>query len=232
MLDHKKNYVYIVISQTPTLFGRVIRKIMKLKYNHASIAFDDKLEELYSFGRIQNKTPIIAGLVKEYPDRFSLRKKDYVSVKIYKIPVTNAQYQLGLNRIKQIEEDKDGYLYNLLSVLSYPLSKGFATYKTYSCVEFVVHMIQHMNIPLLDNRARYNYTPEELAKSLDQPVFYEGNLLDYCHNTSEEADFFFQRPKYIVATIKSIGIICRLIYRGFRYYNGEDAHLNKSRRLS
>lgn len=213
----ENRYVYIVLSQTPTRFGSVIRKIIKEHFNHVSIAFDESLVELYSFGRYQHKVPLVAGLIREYPERFSLLKKAFINARIYKIPVSQAQYIRGRRRIRQITKDKDGYLYNLFSVISFPVLGGFSTFKAYSCVEFVAHVLRYMHIPLDDNRPEYSFTPEAIALSLDQYLEYEGNLLDYCNRTSSETEHFLENPNYLIATYRSVIVVGRLLYRMLRY---------------
>lgn len=218
MLEQQNTYVYIVISQTTSRFGGMIRKVLGCYYNHASIAFDEKLENLYSFGRFKQRMPLIAGLIKEYPARFLVGNRQQVPVCIYKIPITEEQYQKGLKRIQEITEDEDEYLYNLFSVLSYPLSGGFSTYKAYSCVEFVAHMVHYMNIPLTVKKPAYAYTPEELGKALNQKIYYEGNLLEYCHENIGDAAQFFAQPDLLPETAKSAKIFGRLLVRAAKQH--------------
>jgi hypothetical protein len=214
----RTRFIYIVLSKTPTRFGVMIRRMIKDEYNHASIAFDEQFRELYSFGRYQYKVPLVAGLVKEYPERFSLLKKTYIQVRVYKIPVTQEQFQKGKRRISQIVNDEDGYLYNLFSVLSFPLTGGFATFKAYSCVEFVTHLLRYMNIPLSEEKPEYRFTPEDIRNSLELFLTYEGNLLDYCSASSEEARFFLSHPNYVLAAGKSMYAVARLLYRMVRHH--------------
>lgn len=209
-------YIYVVLSQTPTGFGRIIRKIGKISYNHASIAFDKELMELYSFGRKQNQVPIVAGFVKEYPERFSLKKNFHVNTKIYQIPVTRSQYMMGKERVQQIANDDD-YLYNLFSVLLFPFVHGFSTFKAYSCAEFVVHILGYMNISLKNEKLCCQYTPEDIGKIFQQYLYFKGNLLDYCSSNQTNCEYFFQNPSYIRATISSLHIIARLLFRKIWY---------------
>ena len=44
--------VYIVLTQTGTILSRAVKLYTGKQYNHASIALDEELEELYSFGRV------------------------------------------------------------------------------------------------------------------------------------------------------------------------------------
>jgi len=216
--SNDNKYVYILLSETPSRFGQVIRRICKIKYNHASIAFDEDLKLLYSFARRKNRVPLNAGLVKESCDRFSLRTSSYIAVKIYKIPVTRTQYALGKWRIRQINYDPDGYLYNLFSVLTFPLTRGFGTYKAFSCAEFVVHMIRHMGIEFSSKRENYQITPEEIGRSLNAEVFFEGNLLEYYGQSPQTSEDFFERPRYVKDFLLCSSIIARLIYRKCRHH--------------
>lgn len=43
--------IYIVLTGTGTAFSGIIKWFTKAELNHASIAFDSELREVYSFGR-------------------------------------------------------------------------------------------------------------------------------------------------------------------------------------
>ena len=126
-----------MISQTNTRFARLVRKFGKTHYNHAAVALDEELEQLYAFARPKHKAVLLARLVKENVHRYTLGKEQTVNVVIFKIDVTMRQYLWVKNTIEQIYADKE-YIYNLLSVLSYPVSRGFSTYKAFSCIEFAM----------------------------------------------------------------------------------------------
>ncbi len=207
-------YIYVMLSKTPTWFGGAIRSVMGYTYNHTSIAFDQRLEHLYSFGRRVHKVPVVAGLVKEYPERFTLNAVTDVPVRIYKIPVTKEQYDLGLRKIKEIKDDKEEYLYNLYSVLLYPIFKGFPTYKAFTCTEFVVALLHHMNVTLSEERAAHTATPDGMMDLLrDYEVIYEGNLLEYDTDLSEHKPVYFRSPNYVKDSIATIYTLGRLVRR-------------------
>ncbi len=210
-------YIYVVLSQTPTKFGRFIRSKTKTKYSHTSISFDEKLEQLYSFGRAQHEIPMKAGLVKEFRERFSLNKIDYVPCKIYKIPVSQIDYARGLEMIKEIKYDTDGYLYNLFSVLTFPMFHGIATYKTFTCVEFTAYMLRYMNVEWQQSKPDYKYMPEQLGAELEEWYHSEGNLLDILKPSPEESEFYFKKSNCFNTAWKSIWVLLRLGYRKMRY---------------
>ena len=210
-------YIYVVLSQTPTKFGSMIRRRTKTKYSHISISFDEKLIELYSFGRAQHEIPMKAGLVKEFRERFSLNKVDYVPCKIYKIPVTQLDYARGFEMIKEIKNDTDGYIYNLFSVLTYPMFHGIATYKAFTCVEFTAYMLHAMNVEWKQSKPDHKYMPEQLGAELEEWYHSEGNLLDILKPNPVESEFYFRKSNCFNTALKSAWVLLRLGYRKMRY---------------
>lgn len=209
-------YVYVILTQTSTYFASTIRRIMRRKYNHASISFCSDLSEVYAFGRYRHKAPILAGLIHEYPDRMSLRKKDNVPCLIYKIPVTQVNYQKGLDKISEITNDSDGYLYNLFSVLTYPLTKGFRTYKAFSCSEFVAYMLNHMEVEGIEKQT-YRYTPWGLSEILEKYKCYEGDLLPLIEKSRRDEIDYFSNVNYLTVTGRSVKTIAELMCRRYRH---------------
>ena len=217
--DAREYYIYIMLSQTPSKFGRVIRKLDGSEYNHASISFDDKLSQLYSFGRYRNSNPVHAGMVKEYLERFTLMKESSVKTSIYEVPVTKEQYLQGKKRILEIKHDKEGYLYNLFSVLSYPIFHGFHTYKAYTCAEFVAHMMTVMGIPVSETEGIHSVTPQQLSDNMGGRLIFRGNLLEYWSERQAVINDFFDDTRYRAVAAKSISVALRLLYRRIRYRN-------------
>lgn len=210
-------YIYVVLSQTPTKFGSLIRMGIHAKYNHTSIAFDENFEKLYSFGRAQHEIPVKAGIVREFRERFSLNKVEYVPCKVYKIPVSRIDYARGLERIKRIEDDTDGYLYNLFSVLLYPLFHGFSTYKSFTCVEFTAYMLHYMNVAWNGSKPDCKYLPQQLGDELERWAYFEGNLLSRLSPSPKDSEEYFKKSSYLNTAVKSIPILIRLGFRKMKY---------------
>ena len=55
--------IYIVTTYTGTVLSYLIRKISKTPYAHVSLALNEDLRPMYSFGRLNPKTPIFSGFV-------------------------------------------------------------------------------------------------------------------------------------------------------------------------
>ena len=69
--SNESNYenIYIVLTQTKTYPARAIRLYTQEPYAHASIAFDENLEEMYSFARRGVYNPFNAGFIREDIDK-------------------------------------------------------------------------------------------------------------------------------------------------------------------
>ena len=51
--------VYILLTHTGTILSKAIKLYTSHEYTHVSIALDEKLDRLYSFGRINPYNPFI-----------------------------------------------------------------------------------------------------------------------------------------------------------------------------
>ena len=174
----KQKFIYIMVSSTGTRFGRIIRYATKSSFNHVSISFDESMKQLYSFGRYCHCMPFIGGLVNETQDRFTLRRGAEVEIGVYKIPVSDNAFFKGLDRIAEIAAD-DEYAYNLLSAITFCVKGGTEHYKTYTCSEFVSHLLRLMRPDLAFGKADCKVLPDNFVEQLGAYEYYRGPLNGY-----------------------------------------------------
>lgn len=179
--------IYILISQTNTRFGKLIRKFGKIQYNHASIALDSELSEIYSFARQRHSLVLTGKLVKENISRFTLNRATNINATIFEVPVTEEQYDEIKVLIEEIYNDKE-YLYNLFSVLTYPLTKGLSVYKAFTCNEFAMYVLKLLGHEV--QKPLYQYKPDDLLEILGDKIYYQGNLLEYVKEKKVKTDYF------------------------------------------
>ena len=183
--------IYIMISQTHTKIARLIRRFGKTKYNHAAVALDAGLERLYAFARPHHKGIFLARLVQETVFRYTLGKTDFVGVMIFRLEVTKEQYRWVSETIDKIQNDGE-FVYNLLSVLTYPVFKGFGTYKAFSCIEFIMYILGGVGYKA--DKPLYRYRPDDLRGLLADSLCFEGNLLDYKTGPAAAGDNSYYSP--------------------------------------
>lgn len=202
-----------MLSQTQTRFARCIRLFGKQEYNHVSIGLDPELREVYAFSRPQHNAVLLGSLNKEALDRYTLRRNNSVPVVVFRISITENEYEWITATIRNILYNRQ-YMYNLFSVLTYPLIKGFATYRAYTCIEFVAYLLQHTG-RLLDKPC-CRYTPDELLNEFQSDMIYKGDIRGCMVQTGEGSQYFepFDRKMFV----QSIKAFCVLTVRTcFRY---------------
>ena len=179
-----KKYVYIVISRTQTKFAKCIRCFGKIKYNHSAIGLDADLKELYAFSRPRYRAIFLGRLDRETLNRYTMDKDQAVPVVVFKLPVSSKMYYNIRKYIEEVSYDSE-YMYNLFSVLTYPITHGFATYKTFNCTEFVAHLLKTMNYPL--DHPAYRYKPDDFLEILKEYIIFDGDLREYmkCDDVDE-----------------------------------------------
>lgn len=178
-------YIYIMISRTRTGFGRLLRYVGRMQYNHSSISLDEDFKELYAFSRPKHHALFTGRLVRETLDRYTLKKGHMIPVTVFQLQITQEQHDKIRCMIEEISQDPE-YMYNLFSVLTYPITKGFETYKSYNCTEFVAHTLKELNFPL--EKPAYSYKPDDFLQILSPYIVYQGDIKGYmrCLDTDEQ----------------------------------------------
>lgn len=167
--------VYLLLTDTGTLFTRMIRLYTKESHNHASIGFDCELTEVYSFGRKRPRNPFIGGFVKE-----DIRSELFrnATCAVYVFTVTEKQYDNMLRLIKEIDANKQKYRYNLLGLFAIALNKQIHRKHAFFCSHFVAKVLQEGHI-LETNKHLSMITPQDLKKASAHKLVYQGKLQSY-----------------------------------------------------
>lgn len=173
--------IYIILSNTGTLFSKTIKLYTKAPYNHTSIGFDMELRELYSFGRKKPNNPLIAGFVRE-----NLRHDFFKNTTccIYKLTISHNKYLSIRKLLDEFEIETHKYRYNLVGVLgvmfNYPINRSYH----YFCSQFVAALLQESGI--------YNFgkniglvKPSDFHCIKNATLVYEGSFLDYISSLSK-----------------------------------------------
>jgi len=171
--------VYILLTDTGTIFTKLIKLYTKKAYNHASISFDAELTQVYSFGRKKPRNPFVGGFVKEDVKRDLFKQADCV---IYSFTVTEGQIKKMRRYIQRIEAQKEVYRYNFLGLFAFIFKKPVKREKAFFCSQFVATVLKECNIDFEKPPALM--TPSDLQNVSKFLLVYEGKLMAY-HNKDE-----------------------------------------------
>ena len=169
--------IYIVLTQTGTILSKAVKYCSKKDYNHASIALDQNLDELYSFGRINPYNPIAGGFVHEGITFGTFKRFKDTKAKIYELDVTDEQYAKIAANIDYIKKNKGRYKFNKKGLVLASLNKIKTYDNHFYCSEFVKYVLKESGI---DVSALPDIThPLDFEKLEGLKLIYKDLLRDY-----------------------------------------------------
>lgn len=169
--------IYIVTSQTGTRFSRFLHIFNRTPYNHASIALDGNLGELYSFGRQCLWLPIASGFVREAPGRGIYRRYQDTQCAVYRVRVSEEQYRRLEEAIRRFEEEEWAYRYNFLGLLTMMAGIPFRRRHHFVCSQFVAYVLWESGIWTLEKDISLA-RPQDFALLPGAQMVYQGRLND------------------------------------------------------
>lgn len=180
-----EKYIYVVMSHTSSAFATLIKYCSRAEYSHVSLALDEQLDEIYSFGRLRPRNPFIGGFVEEDIQKgtFARFKNTYAGV--YKVPVEKEQYNQLLELIGEFKKDPRKYGYNLVGVVALRFGITCERENKYFCSHFVAEVLEESGILEFD-KAPNNVTPIDFNQKMNQQqLIYMGKLAHYPERINE-----------------------------------------------
>jgi hypothetical protein len=176
-MDGNRN-VYIMLTDTGTLFTKSIKKYTRAPYNHASISFDPDLQELYSFGRKNPSNPMNGGFVKEDVFEGTYSKYPETTCVIYRLEVSERDIVKMKRVLNVFKKNQHKFLYNLLGVIGVSLKEPVEFSNSYFCSQFVAEILHRSGIRLWDKLPAL-VTPDDFRSNDRLYQVYEGKLFEY-----------------------------------------------------
>ncbi|TQR19638.1 hypothetical protein [Psychrobacillus vulpis] len=176
--------IYIILSNTGTLFSKAIGVYTRKELNHASIAFDDELNEMYSFGRKNKNNPFIGGFIKEDPTNGLFKR---ATCAIYKCQVTLQDYNRMRNKIRLIERQKELYKYNLIGLFGVAMNIKIEREHAFFCSQFVATIMNECQSSKL-HVSPCLVQPHHFEELSSLNLLYRGNLQTYLCSKREKEE--------------------------------------------
>ena len=115
--------IYIVLTYTGTILSKVVKVYTRKEFSHVSIALDEGLKEMYSFGRLNAYNPFWGGFVHEGLDRGTFKRFKNTGTRVYSLEISNEQYELIEKEIEKFEFEKKKYKFNILGLIGVVLKR-------------------------------------------------------------------------------------------------------------
>ena len=173
----KLKKIYIVLTHTGTNLSKIIKSWTKDEFSHVSIALDEDLKEMYSFGRLHPYNPFWAGLVHEVPNEGTYKRFFRTKANIYSIEVEDHQFVDIRNTVYKMWENRKKYKFNIIGLLAIGFKKEVKLRNHFYCAEFVKYVLEksHIHLNLPDKMIR----PEDFKSIENKTLEYSGLLNKY-----------------------------------------------------
>lgn len=170
--------VYIVLTQTQTYPARLIHLYTNEPYAHASIAFDEDLEEMYSFARRGIWNPFNAGFIREDINNGIFGKFHSTTCNIYRLKITENQYIRLREEIDIFNQNKEAYSYNYLGLVGAAFNIPVKAKQRYFCSQFVAYVLEQSGIKIF-YKSYALVKPRDIRLNPKLKSIYRGRLAEY-----------------------------------------------------
>lgn len=167
--------IYLLLTDTGTVLNRMIKSYTGQRYNHASIAFDAALTEVYSFGRKTERNPFIGGFVREDLRSVLFMQADCA---VYSLTVTKEEYQIMRRFVQEIYVQRERYRYNFIGLFGVMVQKPVVRKHAFFCSQFVASVLKRGRVLYFDKDPSL-LEPSELPYAGNFQLIFEGRVKDY-----------------------------------------------------
>lgn len=178
-MSKEDNYsIYIVVSQTNTVLGKLIQRQLGVRFNHCSVSLDDSLNHIFSFGRKELHNVFRAGFVRESKADgfFAEYKRSYIAV--LQIPVTKKQWEQAKDCLLRFKQQGNQYKYSVLGLVYCYLGIPIKRKNKYFCSQFVAEFLRESGLCLFDKDESL-ICPHDFLKISIGEVIYTGEIGKY-----------------------------------------------------
>lgn len=173
-----ENTIYVLLTDTGTLFTKMVKRFTAAPYNHASLALDASLNEMFSFGRKHPTNPWVAGFVEEDVYEGTYRYFPNTRCALLRLNVTRQQRMEAIQIIRSFQKEKNSYKYNLIGVLCVLMNIDIKFKRAYFCSQFVAETLGNIGFRLWE-RPSTLVSPNDFFINPEFEIVYEGMLYDY-----------------------------------------------------
>lgn len=171
--------IYIILTFTGTWLSRVVRVYTRKEYSHVSIALDEDLTKMYSFGRLYPYNPFLAGFVHEGIDHGTFKRFKKTKTKIYSMEIPEEKYEHIEEIINSVAQKKNTYKFNFIGLLALTLNVKVKRERCFYCAEFVKYVLEQSNVIELPELIK----PDDFNNLSGISEVYKGLLQEYnTHN--------------------------------------------------
>ena len=166
--------IYILLTRSGTLLSKLVYAVTGASYTHASMAFDEELNCLYSSTRKNGYTMFPAGPSKEYLNRGVFRLRGDAPCALYALEVTDEAYVRARRRAEHMMARGELYRFNTLGLILCALHIRWQRRRHYFCSQFVSEVLEKSGAMELPKDS--TLAPQRLRPAAPAEVPVQGTL--------------------------------------------------------
>ena len=167
--------IYILLTRSGTLLSKLVYAVTGASYTHASMAFDEELNCLYSSTRKNGYTMFPAGPSKEYLNKGVFRLRGDAPCALYALDVTDEAYVRARRRAEHMMARGELYRFNTLGLILCALHICWQRRRHYFCSQFVSEVLQKSGALELPKPSTLMH-PSDYAELPELRCLYRGTL--------------------------------------------------------
>ena len=168
--------VYILLTHTGTILSKAIKLYTSHEYTHVSNALDEKLDRLYSFGRINPYNPFIGGFVHESINNGTFKRFQNTQARLYCLEISDYRFNRIKHIINNMNRNRGKYHFNTIGLFLVVLNIKLRRNNYFYCAEFVKYLFDQSGTDILLPEIT---KPADFLKLNDLTMIYQGKLKDY-----------------------------------------------------
>jgi len=175
--------IYILLTYIDTTLTKIIEFITHDPFSHASIGFDYKLKDIYSFGRKVKDS--MATFINENINEGIF--KDVADNAIYSLYVTfvnKEKYDLMRKKLNEFKKRSPNLRFSFKGLLNIAMGKESHFADEYFCSQFVTEILKAGDASYI-SRDPSLYTPSDLRKIKNIYFISKGKLRNYDYKNTE-----------------------------------------------
>ena len=167
--------IYILLTRSGTLLSKLVYAVTGASYTHASMAFDEELNCLYSSTRKNGYTMFPAGPSKEFLNKGVFRLRGDAPCALYALEVSDEAYVRACRRAEHMMARGELYRFNTLGLILCALHIRWQRRRHYFCSQFVSEVLQKSGALELPKPSTLMH-PSDYANLPELRCLYRGTL--------------------------------------------------------
>ena len=139
--------IYVLLTKTGTVPSKIIGKLSRARFSHASLSIDNEFTDMFSFGKKGMKV-FPGGFAKENLRTRVLKKYENCPCEVISMEVTDENYEKIKNKACYFSDNKDLFGYSYIGIFACWCRIKLKFKNRYFCSQCVSEILKAGNVQL------------------------------------------------------------------------------------